>query len=371
MSKSNNASELQNRTVTISEARSRVMRCLQVRRPVFLWGAPGLGKSDLVRQIAQDLGGKMIDFRLAIRQPTDIMGIPYFNKEANVMDWAPPVDLPSAADAARYPVIVLFLDEMNSAAPAVQAAAYQLVLDRRVGKYELPDNVVIVAAGNRETDRGVAFRMPTPLANRFVHLEVRVDFASWFDWAVQNSIHTDIVGYLNFAKNDLFDFDPRGSSRAFATPRSWTFLSDLMRDSNISDAELSDLAAGTVGEGIAVKFMAHRKISADLPNPTDILTGRVTTLKTKELSAKYSLAISLCYELREMLDRKTPDAEFHQAVDRFFEFMMDNFETDLVIMAARTALTVYHLPFQPNKLKSFGRFHSQYGKYVLAAANSR
>lgn len=371
MSKNNNSQITETRTVTIAEARTRVLHCLNKRRPVFLWGAPGVGKSDLVRQIATEMGGKMIDFRLAIRQPTDIMGIPYYNKESGLMDWAHPVDLPSKAESSQYPVVVLFLDEMNSAAPAVQAAAYQLVLDRRVGKYELPDNVVIVAAGNRESDRGVAFRMPTPLANRFVHLEVRVDFQTWFDWAVQNGVNQDIVGYLNFAKNDLFDFDPRGSSRAFATPRSWQFLSELMSDEGMTEAELSDLAAGTVGEGIAVKFMAHRKIAKDLPNPSDVLSGKVKTLKTKELSAKYSLAISMCYELKEAWDRKIGEAEFHTLVDNFFEFMMDNFETELVIMAARTALTVYNLPFKPKMLKSFQRFHSQFGKYVVAVAQNK
>ena len=142
-------STIDTRTVTVAEAKSRIMRCLKVRRPAFLWGPPGVGKSELVGQIASDLGGVMVDFRLAIRQPTDIMGIPFYNKDTGTMDWAPPIDLPSEEFAKQYPIVVLFLDEMNSAAPAVQAAAYQLVLDRRVGQYRLPDNVMIVAAGNR------------------------------------------------------------------------------------------------------------------------------------------------------------------------------------------------------------------------------
>jgi MoxR-like ATPase len=115
-------------------------------------------------------------------EPTDLRGIPFFQKDKGVMDWAPPIDLPTEEFAAKYPVVVLFLDEMNSAAPAVQAAGYQLILNRRVGKYVLPDNVVIVAAGNRESDKGVTYRMPTPLANRFVHLELRVDHTSWLHW---------------------------------------------------------------------------------------------------------------------------------------------------------------------------------------------
>jgi len=217
----------EHRTVTAKGARSAILTCFKAKRPVFLWGAPGIGKSEVVESITQELNGFMVDLRLGQMDPTDIRGVPYFNKELGLMDWAPPIDLPSEELAAKYPVIVLFLDEMNSAAPAVQAAAYQLILNRRVGKYVLPSNVVIVAAGNRESDRGVTYRMPTPLANRFVHIEMRVDFASWQEWAIDAGIHKDVVGYLTFAKQDLYDFDAKSSSRSFATPRSWSFVSQL------------------------------------------------------------------------------------------------------------------------------------------------
>ena len=142
--------------------------------------------------------------------------------------------------------------------------------NRRVGKYHLPDNVVIVAAGNRESDKGVTYRMPTPLANRFVHLEMKVDHASWETWATANKIHKDVVGYLSFAKQDLYDFDSKSSSRAFATPRSWSFVSQLLND-GVDDETLTNLVAGTVGEGLAVKFMSHRKVASRMPNPADIL----------------------------------------------------------------------------------------------------
>ena len=142
------------------------------KRPVFVWGGPGIGKSDLVDQITVSMEGYMIDLRLALMEPTDLRGMPYYNKEANNMSWAAPVDLPTEEFAAQYPVVVLFLDELNSAPPSVQAAAYQLILNRRIGTYKLPDNVVVVAAGNRETDKGVTYKMPKPLANRFVHLKL-------------------------------------------------------------------------------------------------------------------------------------------------------------------------------------------------------
>jgi hypothetical protein len=257
---------------------------------------------------------------------------------------------------------------MNSAAPSVQAAAYQLILNRRSGKYFLPDNVVMVAAGNRESDKGVTYRMPTPLANRFIHQEMRVDFASYQEWAVNNNIHKDVVGYLSFAKQDLYDFDPKSASRAFATPRSWTFVSQLLEDEDGDDDTIMNLIAGTVGEGLAVKFMAHRKIAGRMPRPEDILAGKVRDLDVKEVSAMYSLVIGMCYELKAAIERKVPDKQFHEMADHFFAYMMKNFETELVVMGARIALTTYNLPFQPTKLKNFDEFHNRYGKYILQAS---
>ena len=360
----------ENRSVTPNEARSRVLRCFKNKRPVFLWGPPGIGKSELVAGLCEDLGGHMIDMRLGQCEPTDIRGIPFFNKNKEVMDWAPPIELPSEELAKKYPIIVLFLDELNSAAPAVQAAAYQLILNRGVGTYRLPDNVVMVAAGNRESDKGVTYRMPSPLANRFVHLEVRTDFQSWEQWAVNHKVHKDVVGYIGFAKQDLMDFDPKSSSRAFATPRSWFFVSQFLEDDEATDAELVDLIAGTVGEGLAIKFMAHRKVSGQMPKAEDILAGKVKELKVKEVSAMYSLTISLCYELQEQFKKlgKEKLADWHAQADYFLRFMMDNFTTEIVVMGARVALTTYNLPMVPGKMKSFDEFHQRFGKYIIAAS---
>lgn len=364
------ASASQNRTVTAVECRAALLRAFKVKRPVFLWGAPGIGKSELIEKLTEEMGGYMIDLRMPLLEPTDLRGIPFYNKESNTMDWAPPIDLPNKEFASQYPIVVLFLDEMNGAAPAVQASAYQLTLNRRVGRYVLPDNVVVVAAGNRESDKGVTYRMPAPLQNRFVHLEMRVDYPSWLEWAVNNKIHKDVIGHISFAKQDLFDFDPKISSRSFATPRSWTFVSQLL-DDGVSDSTLTDLVAGTIGEGMAVKFMAHRKISSQMPNPSDILAGKVTELKIKEISAMYSLVISMCYELKDSHAAigKTKPNDWHAMADNFFKFMMANFSTELVVMGARVALTTYNLPLVPGKLKSFEEFHKRFGKYIIAAAS--
>jgi hypothetical protein len=259
---------------------------------------------------------------------------------------------------------------MNSAPPAVQAAGYQLVLNRKVGKYKLPDNVVIVAAGNRDSDKGVTYRMPMPLANRFVHLEMRADFNAWQLWAVDKKIHKDVVGYLSFAKQDLYDFDNKSSSRAFATPRTWCFVSDLLQDETSDTDTQFNLISGAIGEGLAVKFSAHRKLAGKMPEPSDILNGKVKDLAVKEVSAMYSLAISMCYELKESVDNKKVDMKkFHEMADNFFAYAMNNFETELVVVSAKIALKTYKLPIEPSQLKNFDDFHKKYGKYIVEAGS--
>jgi len=342
-------------------AKKAISKAIQKRRPVFLWGPPGIGKSDIVKQIGEDTNREVIDVRLALWEPTDIKGIPYYNSDVGAMVWAPPSELPSDPESTA----IIFLDELNSAPPAVQAAAYQLILNRRVGTYTLPKGVDLVAAGNREGDRGVTYRMPSPLANRFVHLEAKVDFDDWQDWATLNKIHPEVVGYVGFAKQDLYDFDPKSSSKSFATPRSWTFVSDLLQDDDTDSDTLHNLIAGAIGDGLSIKFMAHRKIAGRLPKAGDILDGKVKTLEIKEVSAMYSLTVSLCYELKDRAEKKT--AKWDDMADAFFRYMMDNFPTELVVMGAKTALTNYDLPLDATKMKSFDEFHKRFGKYVLSA----
>jgi len=356
------------RQVGPNAAKKAIVRAMSKKRPIFIWGAPGIGKSDIVEQITDSFENSLlIDIRLSLWEPTDIKGMPYYSANDNTMKWAPPVELPDEKMAKKYKTIVLFMDEMNSAAPAVQAAAYQLVLNRRVGTYKLPDNVLIVAAGNREADKGVTYRMPAPLANRFVHLEMKVDFDDWFAWAVDNKIHNDVVGFLTFSKKDLYDFDPKSPSRSFATPRSWSFVSELLEDDD-DENTTTDLVSGAVGEGLAVKFMAHRKVAANLPNPTDVLAGKAKTLDTKEISAMYSLTVSLCYELKEASDKG--DKKFDDKVNNFLRFAMDNFDTELVVMGIKLALTQYQLPIDPDEVECFDEFHDKFGKYIKAAQAS-
>ncbi len=358
-----------------------MLRAFKLKRPLFVWGGPGIGKSMLIEQIVDsgDLGKAcMFDMRLGLVEPTDIRGVPYYNKESGKMDWADPVDLPSEEVAKQYDTVVLFLDEFNQAVPAVQAASYQLVLNRRVGQYKLPDNVVVIAAGNRETDKGVSYRMPKPLENRFGHFELKCEFLPWLDWAVKvgtkrpTPIHPDVVGYLTCHKQDLYTFDPTSSSRGFATPRTWEFVSDNLEgieDTDFTDNDIIDMVSAYVGEGLALKFNTHMKMSAKMPNPTDIISGKVTEVASDtDVSAKYSLSTSIAYELKELLEtteRNGKEETFTKAMDNVLAFMMKNFETELVLASGRVMLNTYKLPVHPKKNKHAPEFFKRYGKLIL------
>jgi len=232
--------------------------------PTFLWGAPGIGKSSIVKQIADEKGVGFIDLRLALMDPTDLKGIPFYDKESHTALWAPPAFLPKDGEG------ILFLDELNAAPPSVQASAYQLILDRQVGEYRLPDGWAIVAAGNREGDRGVTYRMPSPLANRFVHFEMEVDADDWRFWAYKKELDERIIAYISYKSEHLFTFDAKSDTKSFATPRSWEYVNSILK-SNIDEILLLNAVSGAVGKDVAVGFLSFCKVMNRLPDINAIL----------------------------------------------------------------------------------------------------
>ena len=253
--------------------------------PCFLWGAPGIGKSSIVKQIANEREIGFIDLRLALMDPTDLKGIPFYDKESHTALWAPPAFLPKEGEG------ILFLDELNSAAPSVQSSAYQLILDRAVGEYKLPDGWAIVAAGNRDGDRGVTYRMPAPLANRFVHFEMEVDVEDWRDWAYTTQVDSRIISYISFKNEHLFTFDAKSMQKSFATPRSWEYVNKIL-SSHIDARLLLDLVSGAVGAEVAVSFLGFLKVMDRLPNIEDILRGKSQTY-SEEIDVLYALSAAL------------------------------------------------------------------------------
>ncbi len=236
---------------------------IESKQPVFLWGPPGVGKSQVVSQTAVRLGVQLIDIRAILLDPVDLRGLPKISSEG-VSQWCVPAFLPRSGEG------ILFLDELNAAPPLVQAACYQLVLDRKLGEYELPAGWSIIAAGNRETDRAVTHRMPSALANRFVHLDFDVDFEEWLAWAKKVGITAEVIAFLRFRPALLHDFDPDKSGKAFPTPRSWEFASRIIAGARYPDL-LTEMLTGTVGRGAASEFAGFMKTWQELPDPQEII----------------------------------------------------------------------------------------------------
>jgi len=268
-----------------SQLTQSLTHLLQQKLSVFIWGAPGIGKSSIVKAIAKEQNIQIIDLRLALMDPTDLKGIPFFDKEQHSALWAPPSFLPKDGKG------ILFLDELNSAPPSVQASAYQLVLDRKVGEYTLPDGWSIVAAGNKETDRGVTYKMPAPLANRFVHLEMEISVDEWKSWAYKNKIDEKIIAYISYKNEHLFNFNENSSSKTFATPRSWEFVSSILQ-TKLPQELLLETISGAVSYEIAVSFLNFLQVMQKLPDIQSILEGTDTNYP-KEIDVLHALSVGL------------------------------------------------------------------------------
>jgi hypothetical protein len=240
-----------------------------VHTPVMLWGPPGVGKSQLVQQVGAERGIPITDLRLSQMEPSDLRGIP-FKQDAKV-EWAVPSLLPD--EVVHGPTGILFLDEINAAAPSVSAAAYQLILDRRLGAYEVPPGWAIFAAGNRQGDRGVTYPMPAPLANRFSHYEVEVHQDDWVAWAHRARIDERIVGFLRFRPELLFDYDAAHSPIAFPSPRSWEFAHRALQKFSSHPELLAGALQACVGEAAAVECHAFIESLEKLPNLERIVAG--------------------------------------------------------------------------------------------------
>jgi hypothetical protein len=268
---------------------SKVVNQLIVQKlPVFIWGAPGIGKSSIVKAIAKENDLSFLDVRLSLLDPTDLKGIPFFNAKTNEGVWAKPSFLPSDPHSKG----ILFLDEINAAPPAVQASAYQLILDRKIGEYELPQGWSIIAAGNRESDRGVVYKMPPPLANRFVHFEMEVDFEDWKQWAYQNRTDSSIIAYLSYDKTMLFTFDALSKEKSFATPRSWDYVNTILK-TEIDDELMLDSISGAVGREAAVGYLSFKQVMKELPDFDAILNGSITQIESQDSKLIIALASGL------------------------------------------------------------------------------
>ena len=256
--------------------------------PVMLWGPPGVGKSDMIRQTGQRHAAPVIDIRLSQMEPSDLRGIPF--RSGDFVEWAAPAILP---DARRHGDRgILFLDEITSAPPSVSAAAYQLILDRRLGEYEVPDGWAIFAAGNRQGDRGVTYTMPAPLANRFSHFDVDTHLDDWVAWAYEHDIDERVIAFLRFRPELLFDFDPAHNPVAFPSPRSWEFAHRSLYKFGDHEQLLQGTLQACVGPAAGIELTAFVNSLDKMPDLDDIVAGREVPVPT-EIDLQYAVAAAL------------------------------------------------------------------------------
>lgn len=275
---------------------------------VMLWGPPGVGKSEVIqsslaKKIEKNTGKKVhfTDVRLLLFNPVDLRGIPVPDKDHNFTKWLKPQIF--NMDPSEDVINILLLDEISAAPPAVQAAAFQLTLDRKIGEHKLPDNVIVLAAGNRVVDKGVAYKMPTPLANRMTHFEIHADLDDWKEWAIPNDIHPLVIGFLNFQQNKLHKFNASSDDLAFPTPRAWSFVSKYLKIANNNVDKAYPMIAGTIGEGTAVEFNAFAKTYGQLPDINKIMDGEKVEVPNKP-DIMYALSAALTSRAAKAKDQQ-------------------------------------------------------------------
>ena len=275
-----------------------IKRGLEIKNTpsVMLWGPPGVGKSQSIRELAKILEEEtykrvnVIDVRLLLFNPIDLRGIPTANEDKTLAVWLKPKIF--QMDPSNSVINILFLDEITAAPQSVQAAAYQITLDRVVGEHRLPDNCIVIAAGNRTTDKSVAYAMPKALANRLLHLEVEPNFDSWNKWAVASGINPKVLGFLKFRPNYLIETEVKSSTLAYATPRTWEMVSNVLNNVSSDIKDVYHLVSGLVGSGIAVEFRSWCSIYEGLPNIDDIFNGRYVEVP-KRPDVTYALISSM------------------------------------------------------------------------------
>lgn len=381
-------------------------------KSLFIWGAPGIGKSQMVQQFADNMfplaatNGKrldalrglmeannvitedgdvndnavterdieafkgrilnqstnLVDFRLSQVEPTDLRGIPvpvtcYINVDTqefvpdhlvtasmNVVKktttiWASPEVLTLPEDWKG----VIFMDEANSAMPIVQAAAYQLFLDRRIGECKLPKGAFICAAGNRETDGGVTFQLATPLVDRMTHVELVADLDEWIsNYAMPKLVHADVISYLKARAGDFNTLSPNNPSICKgSSPRSWVTVSDYAKfaDANgmSTNVAMNAMIEGTIGDDIALRFNSHRKMTTKLPDPMKILRGEVTDankIPDMEVSLHYALCSNLIYSMvmqhTKLKNKELEVANWSKYGTNFLKFLDVSYGVDKV-----------------------------------------
>jgi hypothetical protein len=289
---------------------------------MYIWGPPGIGKSAVVKQVSLEVFGREpIDLRLAQCDPTDLRGVLYIKQNTNGMtaSWVHPACLPDVGKHGERGV--LFLDELNLAVIAVQHAAYQLILDRRIGDYYLPVGWLIIAAGNREEDKAYVYTLPAPLANRFIHIELEPDLDCWIEWAWQNDVDLNIIAFLRFRPNLLYQ-PPQDGQRAFPTPRSWQYVDENFKVFKNDQRLLEEMIRGCIGEGATHEFLEFVKVR---PQAEKLLKDILAEKFIKIKEAHLQFAVNAC-----MLDRYKSNKRLGELICKYAVFLPNEYAASLI-----------------------------------------
>lgn len=286
--------------VKISQAAEMISAYIRARLVPMLVGSPGCGKSQIIYEIAKKYKMKVIDLRLSQCDPTDLGGFPTIVGEK--ADYMPMKHFPIQGDPipAGYEGWLLFLDEATSAPPAIQAAAYKLILDRMVGSHHLHENVAIVCAGNLETDNAIVHSMSTALQSRMAHIELVLDQEDWLKWAETSGISHHITSFIKFKPSNLFTFKPDHSDKTYACPRTWEFANRLLKVVDINDRKIKPMLAGILSDGVALEFVNYMKVYGQIPTLESIVKAPKTIPVPEEISVLWALSGSLAFHMNKV-----------------------------------------------------------------------
>ena len=290
-------------TVTATDLKQEIRDNMRIGLNTMIWGGPGIGKSEIPQQVANELNIPLLDFRANLFDPVDVRGIPYTRDDLSVASgamkitsWAPPDIFPS--EETHGPRGLFMIDELPTAPPATQNAFLQLLLTRQVGNYKMPDGWSCLAAGNRLTDGASVYQMPSPVRNRLMHYELEPSLDAWCEWALKNEVNTTLVSFMRYRPNLLYSF--KADEYAFPTPRSWSFVDKRLRlTKNIDDSRLFFGIAGAVGTGPAGEFLAFAKIADKLPDIDNLIANPSSYMPSEDPAVLYALTGAVASRAKE------------------------------------------------------------------------